>query len=161
MKPCGEAAAAVGALALVAVVSCTTPEPARDADADAHALEKVAHLDSRTLAALREAENAAARGDRARAMKQVQSAVLPAAERAIAEAEAVRLATRDGRAAQGELIAVLELRRDAVRTWAGAIESRDDLRILGALQKAREVEEALIEWETRAKQMRRETRGGR
>jgi hypothetical protein len=146
---------------LGALCACSTPHPVRDVDADAQALDRAAALDSRTLSALREAEAAAERGDAARALAQVKTAVLPAAERAIAQAEGLRPRTGDGRAARGELVAVLELRRDAVHAWAEAIESRDDMRLLEALRKAREVEEALVEWESRARQMRRETRGGR
>jgi hypothetical protein len=134
------------ALVLGAVALACDGGPAPIAAEDARALRTTAHLDDRTLALVREAEAAARGGEAVQAAARLDAAEA-AAVRAVEAADALTLATRAGRAAQGELSGILERRREAIALYRGALAAQDDVRTVEALRVAREVETALVDWE--------------
>lgn len=133
---------------LIAVVSCGRTEGG--GREDRAELLRAARSDGQTLAVLREVEALVRSEDRARAAQRLRTAALPAADRALTAAEALRPRTADGGAARDELLSVLHLRREAIEAYLAAVESRDDMKLLDAIRQTREVEEALVDWEATA-----------
>ena len=145
-------------LLFLSVLSCSPAETGGRDDRDA--LLAAARTDSQTLAVVREVEALASHEDRARAVVRIREAAIPAADRALSTAEGLSLRTGAGRAAQDELLSVLHLRREAIDDTLAAVQARDDIRFLDALDKEREVEEAMIAWEQNAMRVGRAGSGG-
>lgn len=137
-------------LILLALVACTkaTPVP-RD---DEPKIRAILDADKALDRALKEADDASAKGDDAKAADILESKAASAADAAIQTADSQNCATQWCSDQKAALLSVLHDRKDAIPVYAKALRGDDLEAKLAAVQKQIDIEKRAMEVSEKARQ---------
>jgi len=120
------------------VTGCSRSEPVVDETAaradDKRALGTIVAIDVRASQAMREADDAALKGDAGAATSVVRTRALPAVEEALRAAEGASMRSAWGRAKKEELTGVLRDRKASMPAYEEAATSGDPEKMLTAVE---------------------------
>ncbi len=136
------------ALLLVALVACTesssSKPPPGSETRDREALTKVVAVDMRASAAMRDADEAATKGDAGAALDIVAKRATPAVDEGLGLVDKTAVDTPWGKQKRDALAAVLRDRKKEMPRYEDAVKSGDLDKMLSAMQAQAEIEKRAL-----------------
>ena len=126
-------------LALLLLASCTRSEKS-----DKDALTKVVEVDMRASQAMRDADEAATKGDAGAAVDIIEKRATPAVNEGIGLLDKTSVDTEWGRAKKTALAGILADRKKEMPRYEDAVKTGDLEKMLGAMQSQAEIEKRAL-----------------
>jgi hypothetical protein len=123
------------AILLALLVSCTESR-----DRDREALTKIVDIDMRASQAMRDADEAATKGDAGAAVAIIDRRATPAVDEALATLEHTTVSSEWGRAKKSALDGIVHDRKKEMPRYTDAVKSGDLEKMVGAMQAQAEIE---------------------